>query len=81
MRRLLLIAGVGLLSAVCGCSNCWTGVCDCEPNGCGTLPAGCPGCGAHGAPHGASLLGDYGPPTGVPTARPGPAPDMPKTDK
>jgi hypothetical protein len=49
MRRLLqLLAGVGLLSTLVGC-QCTTGVCDCEPHGCGDVRR-CAGCGASAAP-------------------------------
>ncbi len=49
MRRLLqLFAGIGLLSTLAGC-HCMTGVCDCEPHGCGDV-RGCAGCGASVAP-------------------------------
>ena len=55
MRRLLqLLAGVGLLSTLVGC-HCMTGVCDCEPHGCGDV-RNCAGCGAGVAPAAAPTM-------------------------
>ena len=74
MRRLLqLFAGIGLLSTMVGCS-CMTGVCDCEPHGCGDV-RGCAGC--------AASAGAV--PVAQPQVLPAVAPvilrEMPRTDK
>jgi hypothetical protein len=50
MRRLFHLAALGLFLTGVGCYHT-AGVCDCEPNGCGSLPT-CPGCGFHGGPNG-----------------------------
>jgi hypothetical protein len=76
-RHCVYLAFVAVIGASTGCNCLWTGVCDCEPHGCGNIPKfQCAGC--NGASNGTTATPTIATPTTTTNVLPDGVKTMPR---